>query len=199
MEDNCCSYTKKGCFPLFDIAYQGLGTSLVADVAPIRLFSELGLEFLVANSYAKNFGLYNTRVGSLIVIGNQPIKDIVASNVRSIIRSTYSSPPALGAEIISALIENPELFEVWKLQLEQVVLRIDSVRRSLANKLNEKGLNRVCPRLEQTKGLFALLNLPKEFIDKLQREKALYLAADGRINLAALKEEMVDQLVEALI
>lgn len=50
--------------PFFDCAYQGFASGdLVRDAWAIRYFIEQGFEMLVAQSFAKNFGLYNDRVG----------------------------------------------------------------------------------------------------------------------------------------
>ena len=46
--------------PFFDSAYQGFATgSLEEDAWAIRYFVEQGFEMLAAQSFAKNFGLYN--------------------------------------------------------------------------------------------------------------------------------------------
>jgi aspartate aminotransferase len=48
-------------FPLFDNAYQGFATGdLNRDAYAIRHFAEAGFEFFIAQSFAKNFGLYST-------------------------------------------------------------------------------------------------------------------------------------------
>lgn len=41
---------------------------LDADAAALRLFTRSGLELLLAQSYAKNMGLYGERVGALSVV-----------------------------------------------------------------------------------------------------------------------------------
>ena len=59
----------KGLFPFFDTAYQGFASgSLETDAFPIRLFNEMGFQMVVAQSYAKNMGLYGERVGALHVV-----------------------------------------------------------------------------------------------------------------------------------
>ncbi|KAI1206250.1 pyridoxal phosphate-dependent transferase [Annulohypoxylon truncatum] len=55
--------------PFFDIAYQGLGAGIDEDVYGIRRFAELGLEFVVVQSFAKNFGLYSERADVLHIVG----------------------------------------------------------------------------------------------------------------------------------
>ena len=41
-----------------------------ADAAAVRQFDALGFEMIVAQSFAKNFGLYNERTGNVIVTIN---------------------------------------------------------------------------------------------------------------------------------
>ena len=64
---------ERGLIPLFDTAYQGFASGDVdKDAYSVRLFVEQGHEVLVCQSFAKNFGLYNERVGNLNVVTNDP-------------------------------------------------------------------------------------------------------------------------------
>lgn len=59
-------FLKKGLFPFFDSAYQGFASGdLEKDAFPIRLFHDLGLQMIVTQSFAKNFGLYGERIGAI--------------------------------------------------------------------------------------------------------------------------------------
>ena len=63
----------KKLFPFFDTAYQGFASgSLEIDAYPIRLFNEMGFQMVVAQSYAKNMGLYGERAGALHVVCQTP-------------------------------------------------------------------------------------------------------------------------------
>jgi aspartate aminotransferase len=60
---------KKGHMAFFDVAYQGFASgSLDEDAYAPRYFASRGLEFMVAQSYSKNLGLYAERVGALNVV-----------------------------------------------------------------------------------------------------------------------------------
>lgn len=55
----CEVIKKKDLLPFFDSAYQGFASGdLEEDAWPIRYFASQGLELLVAESFAKNMGLY---------------------------------------------------------------------------------------------------------------------------------------------
>ena len=55
--------------PFFDSAYQGFASGdLIKDGEAVRYFGERGFTMFVAQSYAKNMGLYGERVGALHVV-----------------------------------------------------------------------------------------------------------------------------------
>merc|ERR1719284_533450 len=55
--------------PLMDSAYQGYASGdLDKDAFAIRLFEQLGFEFFLCQSFAKNLGLYGERIGMLHVV-----------------------------------------------------------------------------------------------------------------------------------
>ena len=65
---------------------QGFATGdLEGDAHAIRLFADAGMEMLVAQSYAKNMGLYGERVGALSVVTSDPvIQKKVESQLKSV-------------------------------------------------------------------------------------------------------------------
>uniref|UniRef100_A0AC34G2S8 Aspartate aminotransferase n=1 Tax=Panagrolaimus sp. ES5 TaxID=591445 RepID=A0AC34G2S8_9BILA len=87
---------KKNHFTFFDIAYQGFASGDPdADAWAIRYFVEQNIEVVVAQSFAKNFGLYNERVGNLTVVVNDPkVIPAIKSQMSLVIRANWSNPPA---------------------------------------------------------------------------------------------------------
>lgn len=60
---------KKKHVVLFDSAYQGFASGDAdADAFAIRLFEQAGVDMLVCQSFAKNFGLYGERVGTFSIV-----------------------------------------------------------------------------------------------------------------------------------
>ncbi|KHN11088.1 Aromatic-amino-acid aminotransferase [Glycine soja] len=55
----------KNLLAFMDIAYQGFGEDMDADVYAIRKAVDMGLLFFVSNSFSKNLSLYGERVGAL--------------------------------------------------------------------------------------------------------------------------------------
>lgn len=80
----------------------------------MRLFAELGIEFICTQSFAKNFGLYNERIGNLVLVISD-IKNVpqIKSQLTLIVRGMYSNPPNHGARIVATVLRNPDLFKEW--------------------------------------------------------------------------------------
>lgn len=109
------TFSKHEVLPLFDIAYQGLGEDIEDDAYGIRRFVSLGLEVVVAQSFAKNFGLYGERAGALHVVGKtRQSTDNVRDQLRSLIRAEFSSSPAYGSRLVTIVLENEGLAKNWR-------------------------------------------------------------------------------------
>jgi aspartate/tyrosine/aromatic aminotransferase len=92
----------------------------------MRYFAnERGMECLLSQSFAKNFGLYNERAGTLqIVCGDADTAQRVRSQLCILIRRSYSNPPAHGARIVDRILGSPELYAQWKSELTGMSHRI---------------------------------------------------------------------------
>jgi aspartate aminotransferase len=99
----------------FDLAYQGFASGLPdRDAFAVRLFAQAGLGVLVAQSYAKNFGLYGERVGAISVVCTSPReKEAVESQLKIVVRPMYSNPPIHGARIVATILDSPSLHSEW--------------------------------------------------------------------------------------
>uniref|UniRef100_A0A0A9WPU0 Aspartate aminotransferase n=1 Tax=Lygus hesperus TaxID=30085 RepID=A0A0A9WPU0_LYGHE len=100
---------RKGHQVFFDSAYQGYASgSLDDDAYAARIFAEKGIEYLCAQSFSKNLGLYNERIGTLSVVLNDPShKNAVLSQLKHVARSCYSNPPAHGARLVHIILSDP--------------------------------------------------------------------------------------------
>nr|GMC58817.1 aspartate aminotransferase, cytoplasmic [Ipomoea batatas] len=171
----------KGLLPFFDSAYQGFASgSLDADAKSVRLFVADGGELLMAQSYAKNMGLYGERVGALsIVCRNTEVAGRVESQLKLVIRPMYSSPPIHGASIVATILKDRQMFEEWTVELKAMADRIISMRKQLFDAIQAKGLN-------------------AEQVSFMTREYHIYMTADGRISMAGLSSQKVPHLAEAI-
>ena len=180
---------KQRLLPFFDVAYQGFGAGIEADVWPIRYFAEKEHEILVSCSFSKNFSLYGERVGLLAILSSQKK---IASHLKPIIRSTYSNPPHHGARLIAHILQNPSLKQLWEEELGQMRERLAAMRRELLRGLQRKPS-------EQQRGLFYMSGLSNEMVKRLREEKAVYLLDNGRLNLAGLNPANLPFVTQALL
>lgn len=163
--------------PFFDSAYQGFASGdLDRDAAAIRHFEALGLEILVAQSYAKNFGLYNERCGCLSVVTPSPKHKLqVNSQLCKIIRAGYSNPPAFGARIVSRVLNNPVLYAQWKHELKTMADRIISMRSSLFSHLKQLDTPGSWIHITTQIGMFSFTGLSPPQVSVLKSKYHVYM------------------------
>jgi len=123
--------------PFFDCAYQGFATgSLEKDSAAVRAFADDGFDFLLAQSYAKNLGLYGERVGcASVMCQTAEIAGKVQTQLNGVVRPMYSNPPRHGMEIVKFVLENSENFKSWEQELQKMSGRINEMRGALKKEL----------------------------------------------------------------
>jgi aromatic-amino-acid transaminase len=181
-----------GLVPFIDSAYQGLGNGFVEDVAGLRLLVSAVDEAIIAYSCDKNFGLYRDRVGALWIKTVPEHLDATRSNLFQLARAMWSMPPDHGAAVVRLILEDATLTAQWQEELDAMRERINDVRSALAAADPRLGF------IAKQRGLFAMLPLSAEQIQTLREEHAVYLAPDGRINVAGLTMTQVPQFVAAL-
>ncbi len=194
------SLKKTGAFPLIDLAYLGFGNGLEEDAYGVRKVVESVPEALVAFSASKNFGLYRERAGVAIAIARDSASaDIVSSQMQNVIRATISQPPDHGAEIVRVILEDPELTADWKAELEQMRSRMIRLRGKLADAIRARSNATDYDFIAAHRGMFSLLGLPEDVVEKLKLEDGVYMINDSRINVAGIPEDRVGELADALL
>jgi aspartate/tyrosine/aromatic aminotransferase len=190
---------KGGIFPFFDCAYQGFGDSIEKDAQAIRQFALDGHEMMISYSYSKNFGLYGERVGLLIVMASEKSHTAsIGSQIRTLIRGNYSTPPLQGARIVKTILQSETLKAEWQGELIHMCDRLKEMRKALVEALLSYNKNLDFTPIMKQKGLFSFLGLNKDQVDRLRQEYAIYMAP-GRINLAGLNGHNVEYVAKALL
>ena len=190
---------RRSLIPFFDMAYQGMGAGPDADAACVRAALAQLPEVLVAASCSKNFGLYRERTGALLwLTENAAACRAVASQVGRITRHSYSMPPAHGGLIVGRVLADPVLREEWRREVAAMADRLRHARKRLA-----AALGRVRPGLdtswiESQRGMFALLGIDAEAVQRLREEHHIYIVGDSRINLAGLNDDNVERVAGAI-
>lgn len=190
---------KRRLVPFLDLAYQGFGASLDEDAAPVRMILEQVPEALIAVSFSKNLGLYRERVGALIVVSENAARaDAVQSHMLQIARSIYSMPPDHGAAIAARIFADPQLKRGWIGELDVMRTRIQEMRELLAQKLKEVRGDDAFGFIRTQHGMFSLLGVSRDAVERLREKHHIYMLPDSRINLAGILPQNVLYVAEAL-
>jgi aspartate aminotransferase len=190
---------RRNLVPFLDLAYQGFGEDLDADAAGVRLVAEQVPEALIAVSYSKNLGLYRERVGALIVMSeNETRAAAVLSHVLQIARSIYSMPPDHGAAIAAHIFASPVLKAEWLTELTAMRSRIIGMRALLSLELHRVTGDGSFDFIQMQRGMFSLLGVPPEVVDRLRDKHHIYMTSDSRMNLAGIMPHNVGYVAEAI-
>lgn len=191
--------SKQGFLPLFDFAYQGFGQSLNDDAKGLRTFLEHVPEMLIANSFSKNFGLYNERVGALtIVCETTEQAETAFTQVKRCIRTNYSNPPSHGSAIVAEILNDPELYALWESELKDMRIRIHEMRSLFVNTLRVKGVSQDFSFISQQQGMFSFSGLTPDQVAQLRKEYGIYIVGSGRISVAGLTHDNMEPLCNAI-
>ncbi|WPG99483.1 Hypothetical protein R9X50_00229800 [Acrodontium crateriforme] len=191
-------------FPFFDCAYQGFASgSLAQDGWAINYFVEQGFELMIAQSYAKNFGLYGERAGCFHFVAAPSSSAVdeatrVGSQLAILQRSEISNPPAYGARIASLVLNDPKLFAQWEEDLRTMSGRIIEMRKALRSKLEELKTPGTWNHITDQIGMFSFTGLSEKQVGQLREKFHIYMTKNGRISMAGLNTGNVEYFAKAV-
>ncbi|CAL5869501.1 uncharacterized protein PFLUO_LOCUS3731 [Penicillium psychrofluorescens] len=195
---------QKNHFPFFDCAYQGFASGdLARDAWAIQYFVEQRFELCVAQSFAKNFGLYGERTGAFHFV-SAPGADAsnasahIASQLAILQRSEISNPPAYGARIASRVLNDPALFKEWEADLRTMSGRIQEMRKGLRLRLEKRGTPGSWAHITDQIGMFSFTGLSEGQVKVLRDKWHVYMTKNGRISMAGLNSHNLDYFAEAV-
>ncbi len=185
--------------PMVDLAYQGFGDGLEEDVVGLRRMVKVVPELIIAASCSKNFGLYRDRVGVALYINeNKKVLSLVADNLKSVNRLTYSFPPDWGGTVVNTILNDSELRKIWHDEIQNIRSSISFLRLGLCKALKRSTNSDRFSFLGQHKGMFSRLGLTGDQVARLRKDHAIYMVGDSRINIAGLNEKSVNALAMAV-
>ena len=189
----------RGLVPFLDMAYQGFGDGLAEDAAAVQLCLDAGLDFFVASSFSKSFSLYGERVGALsVVCASKDAAARVLSQLKRVIRTNYSNPPTHGAAAITKVLTTPALRAMWEGELAGMRERIKRMRFELQRRLVAAGAGIDTAFITRQRGMFSYSGLSKAQMQRLRSEFGVYGVDSGRICVAALNDNNLDLVVDAI-
>ena len=188
---------ERGLVPLLDSAYQGFGNGLVEDAIGLRTVLPRVPQALIAFSCSKSFGIYRERTGALFAIApTETSRDRVQSNLVVLARTNYSMPPSHGAAVVRTILGDEDLKADWATELSGMRRRLTTNRQAFARQLAFHRPELACVG-DQT-GMFSLLPLSADAVLRLRKDHAIYMPANGRVNLAGLRASQVEAVADRL-
>jgi aromatic-amino-acid transaminase len=188
-----------GLVPFLDLAYQGFGDGLEADAYAARLFAAATAPVFLSSSFSKSFSLYGERVGALSIVAASADEAARAlSQLKRLVRTNYSNPPMHGGQIVSAVLNSPELRAMWERELGEMRDRITTIRQSLVAKVQTLAPGADISFVRQQRGMFSYSGLTKDHVVRLREQYAIYAIETGRICVAALNSRNVDYVADAV-
>ena len=191
-------------FPFFDCAYQGFASgSLAQDNWAIRHFVSQGFELCIAQSFAKNFGLYGERAGAFHFVAApgpkaQDTAQRIASQLAILQRSEISNPPAYGARIASQVLNDQALFAEWEADLRTMSGRIIEMRTALKGHLDKLGTPGKWEHITDQIGMFSFTGLTEAQVAEMRKTWHVYMTKNGRISMAGLNTHNVEYFAKAV-
>ena len=188
---------------LMDMAYQGFSSGdPTKDASALRLFTKHSNDLnalLVCQSFAKNFGLYGERVGTLSVVGkDNEEKERLMSQLKKTIRPMYSNPPIHGSKLVRLILSTPELKEQWHKDLLTMSSRIFNMRSTLRSNLEKLESKLNWSHITTQIGMFCYSGLTAQEVERLKNEFSIYLTKDGRISMAGVSSDNVNYLASSI-
>ncbi len=191
--------TERNLVPFLDIAYQGFGESIEADATAVRLFAASGVPLFVASSFSKSFSLYGERVGALtIVAGGSDEAARVLSQLKRVIRTSYSNPPRNGGSIVAAILADPRLRALWETELASMRNRIRQMRVRFVEGLKAHSVKEDFAFVLQQRGMFSYSGLTAAQVERLKTDFGIYAVSSGRICVAALNSGNIDYVCDSI-
>jgi aspartate/tyrosine/aromatic aminotransferase len=186
--------------PFLDFAYQGLGEGIAEDRRGLLAMLDTGLECFVSSSFSKNFGLYQDRVGALTLVAADPkAAETAFSHIKTVIRVIYSNPAAHGGAIVTTILKNAELRELWDEELTAMRRRIAAVRSALVAQLKKRGATMDFSFIDRQRGMFSFSGLSDARVAYLRDKKSVYMVGGGRINVAGITSRNVDYVCDSIV
>ena len=157
------------------------------------------MECFCAQSFSKNFGLYNERAGNLtVVVKDRSVIANVKSQLTFVVRGMYSNPPAHGARVVEKVLNNERLFAEWKENIKTMAERIIAMRKGLREKLESLGTPGKWNHITDQIGMFSFTGLGSEMCEYLVKEKHIYLLKNGRISMAGVTPSNINYIASSI-
>ncbi len=193
-------FKERDLIPFLDMAYQGFSKGIREDAESIHIFAEQNIPVFIATSFSKSFSLYSERIGALTVItSDAKEQERITSQLKTMVRAIYSSPPSYGAQIVHYVLADPSLRASWEQELAEMRDRIKDMRAKFVKLLNSKQDKIDFEFINQQAGMFSYSGLNADQVEKIKKDYAIYTVGSGRICIAALNDQNIELAADAVV
>ncbi|XP_063239873.1 aspartate aminotransferase, cytoplasmic-like [Bacillus rossius redtenbacheri] len=191
---------EKKLLPFMDCAYQGFASGdLDNDVWPVRYFVERGIEFLCAQSFSKNMGLYDERLGCLLVVASHAAScPHVVFHLEQIELAAYLTVPRHGSRTAARILRDAELCQQWKRDIAAMSGRVRRMREELRRGLEEVGAPGSWSHITDQIGMFSYTGLSPEAVKHMVNDYHVYMLSSGRMNMCGVTSHNVSYIATAI-
>ncbi|WWC65482.1 uncharacterized protein I303_108100 [Kwoniella dejecticola CBS 10117] len=193
-------FKAKSHIAFFDCAYQGYASGdLERDRYSIEIFSQQGVQMLVAQSFSKNAGMYGERLGALHVpCDSAEAAAKVVDLLKFINRREVSTAPRFASDIMTKILTTKSLFEEWKIDVKTMADRLSDMRVKLVKSLIELKTPGHWSHITAQRGMFSYTGLTAKQCEYLTEDRHIYLPPSGRLSLTGLTEDNMEYVAKSL-
>ena len=119
-------------------------------------------------------------------------------HIKVTIRANFSNPPAHGSLIVTTILGDPQLTELWLQELASMRDRINDMRSLFVKTLKALNVKEDFSFITQQHGLFSFTGLSKEQVKILKDKHSIYIVGSGRINISGLTTDNMGRICEAI-
>ena len=190
---------RRGLMPVMDFAYQGFATGIEEDAVGLRIVASVCPELVVCSSFSKNFGLYRERAGAVTFVSKDAdTQRRLASQVKLVVRTNYSNPPAHGGAIVSTIFNDAELIAQWHEDLRDMRERLNGMRGLLVSNMASLQSDRDFAFVGNQRGMFSMLGISQDQVAEMREKHSIHMVGSSRINLAGLNTRNIERFCSAL-
>jgi aromatic-amino-acid transaminase len=122
----------------------------------------------------------------------------VLSQIKRVIRASYSTPPTHGAALVTSVLASAELRAQWESELATMRDRIRLMRDRLVEGLAKREGSTDFSFVRRQRGMFSYSGLSSAQVDRLREQFGVYAVGTGRICVAALNSGNLDAVCNAI-
>ncbi|KAH8080456.1 hypothetical protein JL720_9152 [Aureococcus anophagefferens] len=149
-------------------------------------------------SFSKNRALQRRAGAAHATVASPHEADAVRGHLKKVARAMYSNPPAFGARVVAAVLDDPDLKAAWLDTLKVMSSRIGDMRTALRAKLDSLDTGRDWSHITSQIGMFSYTGMTKSEVLKIREKHHVYMLESGRISMAGINTKNVDQLATAI-